>query len=1315
MRFFQVKERTVSKDKIEIYPDFSTNRPDDLMVRGKMFYAIWDDEKQAWSTDEYDVQRIVDEELKRYYQENMNRMAGSVSVQYMSRFKTRSWLEYRKYIASMPDNYHQLDEKIVFSNTPIKRTDYISRHLSYPLEPGPCDAYEEIISTLYEPEERRKIEWAIGAIISGDSKKIQKFLVFYGEGGTGKSTILNIIQSLFKGYYAVFSSKALGSNTRFAMEPFKRNPLVAIEHDGDLSSIEDNTRINQIVSHEEMPMDLKNVPIFSMRLNSFLLIGTNKPVKITDGKSGIIRRLIDVYPSGMRIDFDRYMQLTERVEFELSGIAYHCLEVYKSLGKSYYNNYVPRNMIYETDIFYNFVEENYFVFREKDGVTAKSAYEMYKVFCDESGITARRLTKVQFRSELKNYFKHFDEITRVDGKQVRSYYSGFKYKKFNLDSAKPEAKEKKTDIPEWLNLKEQHSLLDDILADSPAQYAVKKENGSDVPTMAWAKVKTKLRDLDTSQVHYVMPQTDIPLITVDFDLKDENGNKSFERNAEAASKWTPTYAECSKGGEGIHLEYYYPMDISKLSALFDEDIEIKTCIGKGSLRRRVSRCNDIPIATLTSGLPLKEAKKTVNFDSIANEKALRTMILKNLRKEYNPHTRPSIDYIYNDLEAAYNQGLKYDVRDLRPKVMAFANNSTHQSAYCVTLVGKMKFCSEEATENQDDQYKNDELIFYDVEVFPNLFLINWKVMGSDHCVRMVNPTKEDIELLVKMKLIGFNCRRYDNHMLYARLVGYTNEQLYQLSQRIINESRNALFKEAYNLSYTDVYDFCAKKQGLKKWEIELGIHHQELGLPWDQPVPEERWQQVAEYCDNDVIATEAVFNANQADFMARKFLADISKALMGYGTVNDTTNQLTTRIILRGDRNANKQFVDPDLKKLFPGYEFDPMGFPEDKYTEKFEKTSKRVLHKSCYKGCDPSEGGRVYARPGVYSNVWTFDVASMHPSSIIAENGFGKYTQNLKDLLDIRLHIKHKEYEALYGYFGGILKPYVDEIIAETDKEAQKKKAKALSYALKIAINSVYGLTSAKFDNPLRDPRNIDNWVAKRGALFMIDLQQAVEKMGYTVVHVKTDSIKVADPTEELKEFIFSYGRKYGYTFEIEAIYDRICLVNRAVYIAKYSDLHPDEEERGKWTATGDQFKQPYIFKTLFSKEPIVFSDMCETKTVQTALYLDMDENLPEGEHNYQFIGKAGLFCPVMDGCGGGRLLRDAGDGKYAYAESSSGYRWMEAEAVKTLGMEDKINRGYYNRLCDQAIQDISEFTDFEMFVTAEHFAADDDPPWDP
>ena len=85
---------------------------------------------------------------------------------------------------------------------------------------------------------------------------------------------------------------------------------------------------------------------------------------------------------------------------------------------------------------------------------------------------------------------------------------------------------------------------------------------------------------------------------------------------------------------------------------------------------------------------------------------------------------------------------------------------------------------------------------------------------------MINPSPSEIEELMRYRLVGFNCRRYDNHILYGRLIGYNNEQLHILSQKIVNGDRDAFFGEAYNVSYTDVYDFSAKKQSLKKLNVE---------------------------------------------------------------------------------------------------------------------------------------------------------------------------------------------------------------------------------------------------------------------------------------------------------------------------------------------------------------------------------------------------------------------------------------------------------------------------------------------------------------
>jgi hypothetical protein len=864
------------------------------MIRGGDFYAIWLEERGLWSTDEQDALQLIDKELDKYAEENKDRFDATIRVLHMWDAESGMIDAWHKYCQrQMRDSFHTLDDKLIFSNMKTDKTDYASKRLSYPLEDGDYSSFEKLISTLYSPEERHKIEWSIGSIVSGESKNIQKFMVFYGSAGTGKSTILNIIQQLFDGYYSVFDARALGSSSNsFALESFKSNPLVAIQHDGDLSRIEDNTRLNSLVSHELMTVNEKFKAAYSSRFNCFLYMGTNKPVKITDAKSGLIRRLIDVSPSGNKLSPVEYKAVMKRVSFELGAIAKHCLDVFNA-NPGAYDDYVPISMMGASNDFYNYVLDAYPVFKKENATTLKCAWEMYKNYCDEAKVPYP-MSKRVFKEELRNYFKDYKERYRLDDEtRVRSYYIGFREEKFEEEQTEVKPVEEKPK----LIFEYTESIFDELCEDCFAQYATDKGT----PSKKWDNVATTLKDIDTSQLHYVkVPENHI---VIDFDIPDENGNKSLERNLEEASKWPPTYGELSKSGNGVHLHYIYTGDPSKLSSIYSEHIEVKVYSGKSSLRRKLTRCNDLPIANISSGLPLRGEDKVVNFEAIKTEKGIRTLIKRNIRKEIHPGTKPSIDFIHKILEDAYNSDLHYDVTDLRPAVLSFAAQSTHQAEYCIKLVNQMQFKSKEASNAVLND--SEKIIFYDVEVFPNLFLVNWKFQGEDQkVVRMINPKPAQIEELMRFRLVGFNCRRYDNHIMYARMMGYSNEQLYKLSQKIVTEGQG-FFGEAYNLSYTDVYDFAAKKQSLKKWEIELGIHHQELGLPWDEPVPEERWIEVAEYCDNDVIATEAVFNELKGDFTARKILADLAGM-----TVNDTTNTLTTRIIFGKERHPQLVYTD---------------------------------------------------------------------------------------------------------------------------------------------------------------------------------------------------------------------------------------------------------------------------------------------------------------------------------------------------------------------------------------------------------------------
>jgi len=1251
--FYKIRTKE-AKGFDQAYPDWIVDNSQDLMVRGGAFYAVWDAENNIWSTNEYDVQRFVDADLHRYVEEESKK--GKILEPQLTRnFSTGSWEKFNRYIRNLPDRttYHPLDEHITFSNSQIKKNDFVSKKLPYSLHNGRTDAWDELLGVLYSPSERDKIEWAIGAIISGDSKWIQKFIVFYGPPASGKSTIIGIIEKLFEGYVATFEAKALTSNnSTFSMEAFESNPLVAIQHDGDLSRVEDNTRLNSIVGHDSMNINVKYRSSFTIRPNAFLIMGTNKPVKITDAKAGNTRRLIDVHPTGAKIEPNRYHVLLENVNYELGSIAHKCLERYREMGKFYYEGYIPTKMMMLTDTFYNFVEAHFDLFKGQEGIQLKRVWELYKQYCEESNII-KRLQYHEVRDELSNYFSDFKDRHYMGGTEYRSVYIGFK----GLPEQGPAPFIPDTSYVVELddyNPIDHSSAFNNAYFQQPAQIA----NDSGYPNQKWNEVTTTLQDIDPTQLHYVkVPEQHIVL---DFDLVDEEREKNLVKNITEASKFPPTYTELSQSGKGIHLHYIYNEDVHELKSSITDGIEIKTLLGDSSLRRKLTKCNNLDIVNLNGGLPKKE-KKVIENKSIQSEKSLRDLIERNLRKEIHPGTKPSIDFIHKILEDAYNDGLSYDVEDMRSKILSFALGSTHHAYDCIKLVQTMKFIGQkEMAEPEDD---DSDLVFFDVEVYPNLFVVCWKVRGSDQVVRMINPEASEIEPLFKQKLIGFNNRRYDNHILYARFLGYPLEGLFNLSQNIIfNDKHNnsSLFGEAYNLSYADIFDFSSKKQSLKKFQLELGIHHQELDLPWNEPVPEGMWSKVEEYCANDVVSTEAVFENREQDFNARKILADMSGL-----SVNHTTQQHTAKIVFGDDKEPQRKFIYTDLSEQFPGYTFDGK--------------------QSTYRGEITGEGGYVYAEPGYYENVTVLDVVSMHPNSIIQLNLFGPYTEKFTNLVNARIAIKNRDFDDYaQGLLDGKLEPFL--LNAQDNPDA----AADLSYALKLVINSIYGYTSARFPNMFRDNRNKDNIVAKRGALFMIDLKHLVQEKGFTVAHIKTDSIKIPNATLELIDYICEIGKNYGYTFEEEAVYEKFCLVNDAVYVAR---------SNSGWTAVGAQFQHPYVYKKLFSHEDVELDDLYEIKNVTKGrMYLDKtgSEKIEDMKH----VGRTGSFMPVT--YDGGTLWRVQDDKMY-HVTGTKGYSWIDRELAEYRNSIDELftDMSYFERLKNEAIETIEKFVEFERFVS--------------
>ena len=472
--FVTVKVAERTKKSLSVYPDFTMSRKvKDLMVRGGSFYAVWDAEAGLWSKSLERLVELVDNEVNEQMPAISKELEGvSLTPKYMKYASSGVTHQFTKFLREWPDNWHALDQKPMFGDATIKRSNYASFKLPYSLDPSEngIEQYDHMMNVLYSPEERQKIEWGIGCCLAGDAAKVQKFIALYGGPGTGKSTVLHIIEQLLEGYTAPFNAASLGVRTnQFALDVFASDPVVVIQHDADMSKIDDNTKFNSVVSHEAMMVNEKYAKPYSKVINSFIFIGTNTPIKITEARSGLGRRLIDVTPTGKKLSRGEYDSAMASVPYALGAIAHRCIAVYKKLGRTYYDGYRPMKMFGLTNDVYSFLEDNYGIFSSQNQITMTQIWKMYNEWSDDANLKYK-MKRRELLNELQYYFNSYEQQARLDdGTHGRSVYSEFKKELF--DSSFDTSSTEEASLPDFLKLKHQHSVFDDLAKDYPAQYA----------------------------------------------------------------------------------------------------------------------------------------------------------------------------------------------------------------------------------------------------------------------------------------------------------------------------------------------------------------------------------------------------------------------------------------------------------------------------------------------------------------------------------------------------------------------------------------------------------------------------------------------------------------------------------------------------------------------------------------------------------------------------------------------------------------------------------------------------------------------------
>lgn len=398
-----------------------------------------------------------------------------------------------------------------------------------------------------------------------------------------------------------------------------------------------------------------------------------------------------------------------------------------------------------------------------------------------------------------------------------------------------------------------------------------------------------------------------------------------------------------------------------------------------------------------------------------------------------------------------------------------------------------------------------EYIAYDIEVFKEDYIVVFKDLNKN--IKLIcHNSNNGIEDIIKSNiLISYNGYYYDDKILTAIIAGQTPHQIKHLNDRLIGGEKINRVNPKIN-SLDCFQQINVSRPSLKKIEGNFGKSIIESSIPFDlnRKLTDEELQETIKYCSYDVDTTIDVFKIrNETYFKPKKILVDMldensKNFAKKWNTTTIGANVLTNKVTRKwSDIRLGETYIkgENEVFKIFDLVPYEAVSLWTTKNKGKY-------THKEFGCNIEFSFGG-LHGVPEKeqrrYKNIKLLDVASLYPNIIIKLNALGLSTEKYKEIVDKRLSVKHTN--------------------------------KKLSDALKLIINSCYGLLNNKY-SMLYNP-NAAKSVCIYGQCILYDLCKRLSN-SCEIININTDGVGFIPKNDDYIDIWKEWEDDYGFTLEL-------------------------------------------------------------------------------------------------------------------------------------------------------------------------------------